>query len=337
MTPFPFHLDRTLNFIDLPPFLRAVQPKEHDWWRPPLTGALVVGGGFLFAVMGYGLAGSVNRHLIEALTPEAAAAPIGALFADPKLSMVDCQDCLMGGITKTVVLGGISMGFLLATLVFATLVNRRPALSWITAARTFRWRLFWAGVVLFSLVLGLVSAVPEALHGWPDRPVVFKAGETGAVRLTYALAMLTMLPVAAAAEEVFCRGWLMQTTAAFTPNLFAILVFNSVLFSLMHVDSDLGRNVARVILGMVFSYGALRLGGLEFGIGLHTANNLVILLLAETLPQTEHIAPSTTGGVLANLGVGLAALALIELVARWTPLRRLTGLEAYDATAETPT
>ena len=327
MTALPFGLDRQLNLTRLPAFLRAVQPKEHELWRPPLTGALVVGGGFVMATLGYGLAGIINRRLIAALTPESAFSPTGDLFADPKLSLVDCQDCLMGGITKTVMLGGISVGFLVATLFFAWLVNRRSPLSWITAAPAVRWRLFWAGLGLFSLLLAAMSVAPEAVHGWPDRPIILKAGESGAVRVLYVLVMLAMLPLAAASEEVFCRGWLMQTTAAFTPNLLAILLFNSLLFSLIHVDNDLGRNLARMVFGMVLSYGALRLGGLEFGIGVHAANNFVILLLAGTLPQTEHIAPSTTGSVMANLALSAVALALIETTVRWTPLRRWTGLD----------
>jgi len=327
MNPPAFRLDRQLNLIERPAFLRAVQPKEHELWRPPLTGALVVVGGGFLAFLGYWLAGVANRLIIASLTPEAASAPMGDLFANPKLTMVDCKDCLMGGITMTVIVGGVSIGMLLGVLVFCTLVNRRSPLTWITAAPRFRWRLFWAGLGLFAVVLGLISAVPEALHGWPDRPVLLKAGETFGVRLAYAMAALLILPLAAASEEVFCRGWLLQTTSAFTPNLIAILVFNSVVFSLMHADDDLGRNIARVVLGMALSYGALRLGGLEFGIGLHAANNLVILLLAQTLPQTEHIAPSTTGGVIANLAVSAAALGLIELVARWAPLRRLVQLD----------
>jgi membrane protease YdiL (CAAX protease family) len=334
MTALPFALDRQLNLTRLPAFLRAVQPKEHELWRPPVTGALVVGGGFVLATLGYGLAGIINRRLIAVLTPESASAPGGDLFADAKLSMVDCKDCLMGGITETVVLGGISIGFLIATLVFATLVNRRPALSWITAAPAFRWRLFWAGLALFSVALTLMSVAPEALHGWPDRPVLFKADESLTVRALYFVVMLAMLPLAAASEEVFCRGWLMQTTAAFTPNLLAILVFNSVLFSLMHVDGDFGRNLARVVFGMVLSYGALRMGGLEFGIGVHAANNLVILLLAGTLPQTNHIAPSTTGSVVANLALSAVALGLIELAARWGPLRRWSGLDDHTEDEE---
>jgi hypothetical protein len=327
MTALPFALDRQLNLTRVPAFLRAVQPKEHELWRPPLTGALVVGGGFALGLVGYGVAGVINRRLIAVLTPESAGANVGDLFADPRLSIVDCKDCLLGGITEALVLGGISIGFLVATLLFATLVNRRPALSWITAAPAFRWRLFWAGLGLFSLLLAAMSAIPEALHGWPDRPVILRAGESGVVRVVYFLVMLAILPLAAASEEVFCRGWLMQTTAAFTPNLLAILVFNSVLFSLMHVDNDLGRNLARVVFGVVLSYGALRLGGLEFGIGVHAANNLVILLLAGTLPQTAQIAPSTTGSVMANVALSAVALALVEATVRWRPLRRWTRLD----------
>jgi hypothetical protein len=71
------------------------------------------------------------------------------------------------------------------------------------------------------------------------------------------------------------------------------------------------------------------------GIGVHAANNLVILLLAQTLPQAEKSSPSTFGGVMVNLVVALAIVGLAELVARWEPLRRWTHAEdpAWDFAA----
>jgi hypothetical protein len=144
--------------------------------------------------------------------------------------------------------------------------------------------------------------------------------------------------VAAAFEEVLCRGWMMQTTAAFTPSLPAILVLNSLIFALLHTDNDLGHNVSRILLGMALSYAALRLGGLELGIGVHAANNLVILLLAQTIPQAEKSSPATIGGVLVNLAISLVVVGLAELVSRWEPLRRWTHAEdsAFNFAAPTP-
>jgi membrane protease YdiL (CAAX protease family) len=228
---------------------------------------------------------------------------------------------------------GVVSGACLAGLLWAvSVVNHRPLRTWITAAPRFRWRLFFFGLGSFSLLLGGVAAIPEALHGWPDRPTFLREGEFLSVRLVYLLVMLTALPVAAAFEEVLCRGWMLQTTAAFTPNLAAILAVNSLVFAMLHADNDFGHNVSRMLLGMALSYTALRLGGLELGIGVHAANNLVILLLAQTLPQAEKSSPATLGGVLVNLAVSLVVVGLAELVARWEPLRRWTHAEdpAWD-------
>jgi len=221
----------------------------------------------------------------------------------------------------------ISLACTVAILVSAVLVYRRPALSWITAAPRFRWRLFWAGLILFGLALGLTASIPEAVHGWPDRPVFLKSDESVRMRIVYVVVMLLALPVAAAFEEILCRGWLLQVTAAFTHSLPAILLFNSLIFSLLHVDADPGRNLSRAVLGMALSWSVLRTGGLEIAIGIHSANNLVILMLAQTLQQSQGQTASGPLAIAAYLSVSLAAVAVVELVARWRPLRRWTGLE----------
>jgi hypothetical protein len=166
--------------------------------------------------------------------------------------------------------------------------------------------------------------------------VFLKADETVRMQIGYVVVMLVALPVAAAFEEVLCRGWLLQVTAAFTRSLPAILLFNSLVFSLMHFDPDPGRNLSRLVLGMALSWAALRTGGLEIGIGIHAANNLVIVLLAQTLRQSEAPSVSSPAALAINLSVSLAAVGVVELVARWRLLRRWSGLELDGGDAQPP-
>jgi membrane protease YdiL (CAAX protease family) len=320
------HLDPWLNLAERPAFLRLVQPREHSWWRPIATLGLIMVTAFGLSVVGFLISGLINRWLIEAFVLHRPLQWPAHLLVNARAAHVDCTGCLMAGAIDAVSLGAIAAASLIAVLTSASLVNHRSARSWATAAPRFRWRLFLAGLGLFALVLGSTTAIPEALHGWPDRPLVWKAGETFPIRMVYLAATLAALPVAAAFEEVLCRGWLMQTTAAFTRNLPIILVFNSLIFSALHIDMDAGRNVSRAVLGVALSYGALRLGGLEFGIGVHAANNLVILLLTQTLPETQALAPSTPLGVAENIAVSAGAVGLIEFAARWAPLRRWAGV-----------
>jgi membrane protease YdiL (CAAX protease family) len=332
------HVDRWLNLTLTPAFLRGIDPSEHVWWRPPETFALVVVSVAICGVLSTLVASLLNFWLIHGLMLHEWPTWPGSAILAVKANQMHCGDCLIGGVTAGVMLGVISAACLAGLLWAIRVVNHRRLGTWITAAPRFRWRLFFFGLGSFSLLLGGAAAIPEALHGWPDRPTFLRDGEYVSVRLVYLLVMLTALPVAAAFEEVLCRGWMLQTTAAFTGNLPAILLLNSLIFALLHTDNDLGHNVSRIFLGTALSYGALRLGGLELGIGVHAANNLVILLLAQTLPQAEKSSPATLGGVLVNLAVALAVVGLAELVARWEPLRRWTHAEdpAWDFAPTTP-
>jgi hypothetical protein len=322
--------DRWLNLTGQPAFLRAVRSNEHSW-RPFAALGLMIPLAFGLGMVGYLAGGLVNSSLTQVLVLRQAPHWPGDLFASARSGLESCHGCLIGGITTTVMVAAISLACMIAILTAVVVVYRRPAISWITAAPRFRWRLFWVGLGLFGLALGVAASVPEALHGWPDRPVFLKTDETAPMRLAYVAAMLATLPLAAAFEEVLCRGWLLQVTAAFTRSLPAILLVNSLIFSLLHIDPDPGRNLSRAVLGMALSWAALRTGGLEIGIGIHAANNLVILVLAQTLQQTETPGASSPLTVAANLAVSLGAVAVVELVARWAPLRRWTGLDLDDA------
>ncbi len=327
--------DHRLDLVGAPSFLTMIGPREANW-RPLAALALMIplGGGLM--LLGFLLSGLLNGWIIQvAVLGERPTWPANVLAAAASGRVV-CQGCLMGGITDTVMIAVIMAGCMTALLVSVAGVYRRPALSFVTAAPRFRWRLFWMGLAFFGLVLGAVATAPEAAHGWPDRPVFLKADEQVRVQIAYVVVMLIGLPLAAAFEEVLCRGWLLQVTAAFTRSLPAILIANSLVFAMLHIDGDAGRNISRVVLGMALSWGVLRTGGLELGIGIHAANNLVILVLAQTLQQTETVSHSSAFSVAVNLLVSLIALGVIELVARWGPLRRWSGLALVEDEPQAP-
>ena len=96
--------------------------------------------------------------------------------------------------------------------------------------------------------------------------------------------------LAAFAEEMVFRGWLLQQTSAFTRSLPILLLVNGVLFSLIHVDPDPGAFIVRAAMGMGWCWVALRMGGLEFATGAHLANNLAITVLVEPLTLKMAIA-----------------------------------------------
>jgi hypothetical protein len=319
--------DRWLNLAQRPAFLRSIDASEHVWWRPLETFALVLVTVAICGTLSTLIASLLNYWLIHGLIFHELPTWPGSAILAVKANQIHCGECLIGGITEGVLAGVVSSACLAGLLWAISVVNHRRIGTWITAAPRFRWRMFFVGFGAFGLLMGSAAAIPEALHGWPDRPVFWREGEYLSVRLVYLLVMFTALPIYAAFEEVLCRGWMLQTTAAFTRNLAAIFLLNSIVFAMIHRDNDLGHSISRVLFAVSLSFGALRLGGLELGMGVHAANNLVILLLAQTLPQAEKSSPSTFGGVIVNLLVSLAIVGLAELVARWEPLRRWTHAE----------
>lgn len=226
-------------------------------------------------------------------------------------------------------LGAVFTAWTAALLVALKVTHpHQPVKRWITSAPKFRWRLFLIGGALFSVIMAGALALtaltaPETLEA-----PVFDQSETVRMRIAYAAALLLVLPVAAAFEEILCRGWMMQQTAAWTRNLLVILLLNAVIFSAIHLDPDPGRNLSRAVVGIAFGWGALRLGGLEFSIGAHAVNNLMIALFVSTMGKaTEVSQASKFTDVIADLCTTAAMVAAIELAARWKPLHDWAGVE----------
>jgi membrane protease YdiL (CAAX protease family) len=132
-----------------------------------------------------------------------------------------------------------------------------------------------------------------------------------------------LLLVAAAAEELVFRGWLMKVTGAFVRDPRAVLVLSGLLFSAIHLDPNLDAFLVRMAMGIGLAWMTLRLGGIEFAIGAHAANNILILLFIQPMslkPEPPHAFPLEILVVAPLMLAGYVAMA--EVAARWAPLRR---------------
>ncbi len=128
-------------------------------------------------------------------------------------------------------------------------------------------------------------------------------------RLFYVAAAALGLFVAATAEEVVCRGVLLRVTGGFTCSLIILCLFNAIVFSAIHMDPDPVAFVARALSGLIWTWAALRLGGIEFAIGAHWAGNLAIALLGEPI-STE----PPPGEILPLSALAYEAVALIVVL-----------------------
>lgn len=223
----------------------------------------------------------------------------------------------------------VNGGMALAFVGVAALLHRRRLMSYFTTAPRFRWRLLLLGLGLFAVTIGPLLLASAALD--PKAPVspILAIGPDLVGKLTYAVLVMSLLLIAAAAEELVFRGWLIKTVGAWFPDPRVVLVLSGLLFSAIHFDPNLDAFLVRLAMGVGLAWMTLRLGGIEFAIGAHAANNILILLFIQPMvlkPAPPHgFAPE----ILVVAPLMLAGhVALAEIAARWAPLRRWTRLAA---------
>ena len=136
------------------------------------------------------------------------------------------------------------------------------------------------------LIYGALLVVPFLLYYWttPSPPQIhFEA--TAFLRLL--LISAGVLLIQTSAEEMFFRGYLTQFVASFTASPIFIIGIPSALFMLAHLENPELKEGAGALtfyfgFAVFMSLIAIRDRGLEFAIGAHFANNLVIATLVRT-------------------------------------------------------
>ena len=246
---------------------------------------------------------------------------------------VESAERLMAMIGRGETPAGLTqIAFVISLLAFvgvAALLHHRRLTSYFTAVSRFRWRLLLLGLGLFALTIGPLLLASAALDPKaPGAPLLAVSPDLGG-RLAYAALTVSLLIIAAAAEELVFRGWLVKIVGAWFPDPRVVLVLSGLLFSAIHFDPNLDAFLMRLAMGVGLAWMTLRLGGIEFAIGAHAANNILILLFIQPMslkPDPPHGFPPETLLIAPLMLAGYVALA--EIVARWAPLRRWTRLAA---------
>jgi uncharacterized protein len=209
------------------------------------------------------------------------------------------------------ILGAMALGILLA----AALTYHRPIKDFLWPGRRFDAGQLSSGFLAMACISILLIPIYLAL-GSEWAPPVLDPLYLDHTRLTYVLAMIVGLLVAAAAEEVVCRGVLLRLTGLVTRRPLVLCLINGVIFSAIHMDPDPVAFVALALSGGVWTWAALRLGGLEFAIGAHLANNLVIALFWEPISQAMVSRESAWIDLAPEVLTTVVMVIMIERVAR---------------------
>jgi CAAX protease family protein len=170
--------------------------------------------------------------------------------------------------------GMLSGHLALATLVPISLAvvlfvhHRRP--EWLASVRPlFRWRYLGTSMGLAFVLFNLVLFVQHL--GQP-----FPALQPQQDYWVFLVVILLTSPLQAAAEEIFFRGYLLQSFHTLAPRSpwFGV-VCSAALFALFHGTQNLPLFLDRFAFGVLVGVLVVRTGGLEAAIGAHVVNNLM--------------------------------------------------------------
>jgi membrane protease YdiL (CAAX protease family) len=198
------------------------------------------------------------------------------------------------------------------------------SLGWVSSVvGRLRWR--WLALTALPIgalvVLGYVAFIVVGSLLEPNPGEVESAPVQWGLLLGGLALIIVLVPVQAAAEEYFFRGFLMQMIGGYLRSPWFGVAITSVLFALAHVDFQWTRLLSLTAFGVVAAVLTLYTGGLEAGIVLHTVNNLLAFGLtavadAPTSDVSDTIMPWWM------MAVDLAMLAAVLAVVLWLARRR---------------
>jgi len=231
-------------------YLDLAREGRNDWWRYALGVSTIA---FFWLVLGY-----VPYHFLVDAGAE----------TGPLLDFVAINFSIF------MMLAGLA--------VTVTLIHRRPLRSLVTPAARVDWRRAGRGALVWAAVATVIVVVEHLL--FPGRYYVSFDPER---LLPFLAAVLVLTPIQCVTEELVFRGYAMQGLGLLTRRPLLIAVASSLIFTLphllnpeVHLHGTLIMAANYFVIGMLLATITLRDGRLELAIGLHSANNVFLALIA---------------------------------------------------------
>jgi uncharacterized protein len=174
-----------------------------------------------------------------------------------------------------------SVLFLVGIFLAVRFIHRRPMRTLVTPDRSFAWGRLLQGFLVWLGLVGVLSLLEALVYPgryiWSLDPARF---------LPFLVLALIFIPIQTSAEELFFRGYLLQETGLQSQNIWVLSSLSGLLFGLPHLLNPEAA-VNYLLLGFYyFAFGfflafiTLREGKLELALGVHAANNLFSVLIA---------------------------------------------------------
>lgn len=288
------------------PYHRLMVTPAFQWWKP-VFGALVI-------IVGWFVATIVAVAPVQAAKPDAEGTVSWVTLLATNLSLAALVPiCLVVYVR-------------LHRLPSGLLVSVRPGLRWRPLG-------LFAGVAVVAELLALGAAV--AL------PVQFLGELSGPASDAAALIAVTLLTstLQAAGEEYLFRGYLLQMFGSMVRRPWFAVLMTSLLFTMAHAKLPWEAPALfadRFAFGLVAGWLVLRTGGLEAGIAMHAANNVVTFVFAALTDTVSDSLKPAGDAPLSIVLIDVGKFVAFGLAALWLARRQRLSTEADPAVLEAP-
>jgi membrane protease YdiL (CAAX protease family) len=288
-------------------YLNLARLGKNDWWRYVLSVLLIF---FLWQIIGFIPTGILFVWVLVTGKANTMMDAINLPGIDPLL--------------KFIALMSASVFFLAGIILAVIFIHKRPFRTMITPARRLAWGRFWLGGGLWFGLAGM-SSLLEALL-FPGR---YEWSFDLARLIPFALCALVFIPIQASTEELFFRAYLLQGLGLRIRRIWLLCLVSGLIFMAPHfLNPEAASNywlmgLSYFSMGAFLAYITLWDGRLELAMGVHTANNLFTVLIANTkissLPSPSIFTVNVLDPVF-SVPVGLVAIAIFVWLIRG-PLR----------------
>jgi len=243
------------NGAEYPQMLRG---ENYQWWRSVL--------GATFALSLYLLLVTVVSRAVVMLAWATTAAQINYQTYYAEAS----------GLQRPVGLLATNLGIItLLPITWAIVwVIHQVRPRWLSSVQPrIRWRYLAACLVVAVVALDGMLLLSTLVAGAP--PIALQPHFWG-----FLVVIILTSPIQAVAEEIFFRGYLLQTLGSLVARPWFGVVVSSVVFALLHGTLNPGLFADRLAFGLVAAVLVWRTGGLEAGIAAHVINNISAFVFA---------------------------------------------------------
>jgi membrane protease YdiL (CAAX protease family) len=214
------------------------------------------------------------------------------------------------------------MCLLAGLLFFVRFVHKRNPISLITGEIRVSFKKIWLTAGMWTIIVVITTIVDSLVH-----PGSYIFTYEWKAWFPFALAAIILTPIQTSAEELLFRGYFLQGLGFLTKRKWILIIISGLIFAVPHFLNP-EMKYGFVLMGLFyFSFGAiltmitLKSNRLEYALGVHAANNLMTVLLANykysALPSPSIFTASVVDPVFNLvsfiLGAGLLWLLLFKI------------------------